>query len=536
MAAVTGLPESPSSDQIRSEIDAVLASDIFARAPSLAQFLAYVCRKVLSGESEQIKEYNIAVEAFGRQPDFDQKADAIVRVEAHRLRKRLKQYYETEGAAHPLRIVIPPGQYVPNFVFAPSDETPLEEKTAEFVAPNPAELALVRSAPLELPAPAPPLQPEPPGPTTTRRRWVLWALVGSALCVVLILFLRSRFAGASGPAAGISSAGSGGAALAPGSSEDGIRIACGLTDRKYVDTLGNTWLSDRYFVGGQVRTSPAEAILRSRDPALYQNRREGDFRYDIPLEPGSYELHLYFAERVFGTGNIAGGGESSRLFNFLINDRMVLQQLDVVSDAEGCNIADEKVIKDLSPAADGLLHLRFSTYKESAFVNGIAIFPTVRGKIRPIRILAGTNSFRDSSGRLWTADQYSNGGQVVVRSAAVSGTSVPEAYRSERYGNFSYSIPVSEGRYTLTLHFAENWFGPGKPSGGGEGSRLFDVYCNGTALLKSFDIFKAAGGEGRAIQRVFRGLTPNAQGKFVVNFVPVRNYASLNAIEISPED
>jgi hypothetical protein len=536
VAAVTGLPESPNSDQIRSEIDAVLASDIFARAPSLAQFLSYVCRKVLSGESDQIKEYNIAVEAFGRQANFDQKADAIVRVEAHRLRKRLKQYYDTEGATHPIRIVIPPGQYVPNFVLAPADETPLEEKTAEFAVAAPTELALVRSIPIELPAPGPPLELEPPAPDSSRRWWVVGAVVGLALCVVLLVFVFGRAGGGAGPATAGNGSASGGATLAGGMAEEGIRIAGGLTAPKYVDTLGNTWLGDRYFVGGQVRTSPSEAIQRSRDPALYQNRREGDFRYDIPLEPGVYELHLCFAERVFGAGNIAGGGESSRLFNVFINGGLAIQQLDVVSDAEGSNTADEKVIKDVTPGPDGFLHLRFATYKESAFVNGIEIVPTVRGKTRPLRILAGVNSFRDASGRLWVADEYSTGGQVVVRSTSISGTPVPEAYRSERYGNFSYAIPVAPGRYSVTLHFAEAWFGPWKPSGGGEGSRVFDVYCNGTALLKGFDIFKTAGGEGRAVAKTFRGLTANAQGKLMLTFAPVHNYASLNAIEIIPED
>ena len=378
MAAVTGLPESPNADQIRSEVDAVLASDIFTRAPSLAQFLAYVCRKVLCGESEQIKEYNIAIEAFGRQPDFDQKADAIVRVEAHRLRKRLKQYYETEGAARPLRIVIPPGQYVPNFVFAPTDEPPIEEKTASSPPPR-------RSCPWSALLPSNCLLPRRPSSLSrpslaaSWRKWVIAAVLGLAVCAGVVLFLRERLGSGSGPAAGVHNSSSRSAALATGSAEEGVRIACGLTAPKYVDTLGNTWLSDRYFVGGQVRTSPAEAILRSRDPVLYQNRREGDFRYDIPLEPGVYEVHLFFAERVFGAGNIAGGGETSRLFHVLVNDRIVLQQLDVVSDAEGSNIADEKVIKDVSPAADGFLHLRFSTYKESSFVNGIAVFPTVRG-------------------------------------------------------------------------------------------------------------------------------------------------------------
>src|SRR5207245_11182058 len=60
---------------------------------------------------------NIAVEAFGRPAEFDKRRDSIVRVEAHRLRKRLIQFYEQEaGADHEVRIDIPPGQYAPVFI------------------------------------------------------------------------------------------------------------------------------------------------------------------------------------------------------------------------------------------------------------------------------------------------------------------------------------------------------------------------------------------------------------------------------------
>src|SRR6059058_1124846 len=100
----------------RHELDVILASGIFNRAPNLAQLLTYVCAKYFEGGAQQIKEYNIAVEALGRPADFDQKRDSIVRVEAHRLRKRLREYYEADGADHPVRIVIPAGQYVPQFV------------------------------------------------------------------------------------------------------------------------------------------------------------------------------------------------------------------------------------------------------------------------------------------------------------------------------------------------------------------------------------------------------------------------------------
>jgi hypothetical protein len=123
----------------------------------------------------------------------------------------------------------------------------------------------------------------------------------------------------------------------------------------------------------------------------------------------------------------------------------------------------------------------------------------------------------------------------VVRPTPVTGTSEPGLYRSERFGNFNYSIPVAPGRYAVTLKFSEAWFGSGRPGGGGTGSRVFDVYANGLALLRNFDIFKEAGAPERALDRTFRGITPNAQGKIALSFVPVKNYACVNAIEIVDE-
>lgn len=508
MAAITSLPKSPDIDLIRGEIETVLGAEMFLRAPSLAQFLSYVCNKALNGEADQIKEYNIAVEAFGRQPDFDQKEDAIVRVEAHRLRKRLKHYYEHEGRNHSVHIVIPSGHYAPNFVYGPAE-----------ARPHPVPEAV-------------PARSTPDAGPSRRRFWRAAAAVLAAIAAIAGVALIRR-AGSPVPPFPGTTEGARGAAVASG--DEGLRIACGMAAPKYVDLFGFTWLGDRYFTGGKIVSSPADSIRRAQDPALFQSRREGDFRYDIPLEPGVYEMHLLFAERMYGPGNIAGGGETSRLFHVFVNGEPILREFDVISDADGGNTADERVFKDIRPAADSFLHVRFSRFKELPFVNGIVIQPGEPGRMRPVRMTAGNTRVKDAAGRLWQADRYFVGGQSIVRSAAVTGTKTPEIHRTERYGHFNYSIPVAEGRYRLTLYFAETWFGPSKPSQGGQGSRLFDVYCNGAALLRSFDVYRAAGGSDRAVEKTFRGLTPNSQGKLNLAFVPVKNYATLNAIEVVAE-
>ena len=91
------------------------------------------------------------------------------------------------------------------------------------------------------------------------------------------------------------------------------------------------------------------------------------------------------------------------------------------------------------------------------------------------------------------------------------------------------------GKYTLRLLFAETFFGPTNRGKGGVGSRVFNVYCSGLGILKQFDIFKEAG-ENRAVEKVFHGITPNAQGRIDLTFEPVVNYAIVQAIELTPED
>ena len=112
----------------------------------------------------------------------------------------------------------------------------------------------------------------------------------------------------------------------------------------------------------------------------------------------------------------------------------------------------------------------------------------------------------------------------------------PELYRSERFGNLTYTIPVAQpGRYAVNLYFTENWFGPGNPGGGGIGSRAFDILINGVALRRNFDILKESGGVNRSAIVSVHGVEPNHQGKIVISLTPNENYACINALEILDE-
>ena len=153
-------------------------------------------------------------------------------------------------------------------------------------------------------------------------------------------------------------------------------------------------MSDRYFTGGSIYSTPTQRIFGDCDPTIYRARREGAFAYDIPLEPGVYELRLHFAEMLYGDSNPAGGGESTRIFRVRANGAPLIDSLDVIADV-GPDTTDTRVFKDISPATDGKLHLQFEGVTNAAFVNAIEITPGTRGKMRPIRIVARTRAYRD---------------------------------------------------------------------------------------------------------------------------------------------
>jgi hypothetical protein len=108
-------PEDLSVDQTRQQLQRILDSDTLRNSLTLRQLLQFLGTRAIEGYSEGLKEYTIGLEAFGRKPDFDPKTDTIVRVQTHRLRQKLKEYYDEEGARDPVLVDIPRGHYFPTF-------------------------------------------------------------------------------------------------------------------------------------------------------------------------------------------------------------------------------------------------------------------------------------------------------------------------------------------------------------------------------------------------------------------------------------
>lgn len=89
-----------------------MRSRSFAGAECRKRLLEYLVIQTISGQGGNLKEFNIGVQLYGRDPaTYDPRIDPAVRVDIGRLRTKLKEYYETEGCADTLRIMLPKGSY-----------------------------------------------------------------------------------------------------------------------------------------------------------------------------------------------------------------------------------------------------------------------------------------------------------------------------------------------------------------------------------------------------------------------------------------
>lgn len=157
---------SPHPDEVRRQLQQILASPVFHGSKRCQQFLEYVCVKSLAGEGGALKERSVAVEVFGRPPLIDLGEDTIVRVGAREVRKRLAQYYVTsEGALSEIRIDLPSGSYAPEFRYV----TVLPEREA-------------------LPPPAPPIVKEPP--SRSHRKAIIWGALGIVATLAVLVVTR----------------------------------------------------------------------------------------------------------------------------------------------------------------------------------------------------------------------------------------------------------------------------------------------------------------------------------------------------------
>jgi hypothetical protein len=306
--------------------------------------------------------------------------------------------------------------------------------------------------------------------------------------------------------------------------------AGGVVGGAIIDSFGEVWIPDQWFHGGTA-ISLSGGKVDSLTTDLVHFERRGDFDYAIPLEEGPYELRLYFAGRIAGPQP----RPVTRRFNVFANGVELIDSLDPSATLEVPEEEAVRVFRDITAAKDRKVHLSFRSAQDAAFLSGIELTPGISGAMTPVRIVAKQSPYLDREHRIWAADRYVKGGNLVMRSDPVGGDLDSNLFSGERYGRFSYKIPVPSGRYRLTLYFAETWFGRNSMGGGGIGSRRFDVELNGAPLLKDLDIIRSVGGPYKGLSKTFHGIVPNSDGYINLQFLPRINNACINAIEVSDE-
>ncbi len=542
-AANPGSGTTLEAEGIREDlIRRVETSKTFEKSPRLRAFLSYVCQCALNEQPESATEQQIGIHVFNRTPGYNPSEDNVVRSQARLLRWKLEQYFAGEGKDESLIISIPKGQYLPVFeerlAARDSGEGPPQTLLAERSKRFPPHLLVLGALIAAL---------------TSGVVWLALPLVRSKMTKHAEAPSAKSLSGLPNSSPAQSGSGVPNPIAIP--DDGGIRIAAGYSGPSFIDIWGRRWDADRYYAGGAPETGPHDLFPPVADPRLFRTIREAQklpgagspadnlIAYNIPARPGVYELRLYFADPDLVTN--AKGQEDSqntRHFSVSLNGQNLLWDFDPVAD-EGGGAVDIRAFKDVIPDKDGMVHLQFMPGQGLPFVNAIELTPGTQGKIKPIRICAQSADVVDSDGTRWSADNYFIHGRTIVHpldpnASPDSRAQIPPFAVGERYGNFSYAIPVPPGSYTVKLYFAESFFLSGVTPGmctGGVGCRVFDVTGNGVMLLRDFDVYKAAGGAGRTVVRVFHGLHPNGQGKLLLDFSPTVNYAEVRAIEILDE-
>ena len=303
-----------------------------------------------------------------------------------------------------------------------------------------------------------------------------------------------------------------------------IRALIGTGRQAYTDHSGITWSPGNYCQGGANVIVPPQKIAGTEDAPLYFGGVRGITHCVFPVTQKLYELHFHFAE----TTDLPA---ATRLATVSINAGPVIG-IDVVDRAGGDGIATSIVVPGVAPENDGAIHIDFTS--DVSLLNAMEILPASSANMLPVRIVASSKPYVNGANQFWESDRYFSGGRHGLPAESAK-QGILGLYESDRIGRFSYAIPaVPLARYNVRLYFREPWFGKENGGSGGPGSRVFDVACNGTLLMKNFDILAASG--SAPVVETFENVQASADGRIEISFLPVVNYAVVNAIEVLPAD
>jgi hypothetical protein len=272
-------------------------------------------------------------------------------------------------------------------------------------------------------------------------------------------------------------------------------INCGGPE--VTDSLGVTYQADTGFLGG-LPYSTANPITGTSDETLYQTERFGDFSYAIEVpEQGWYRVTLKFAELY--PWAFAG----SRRFNVVMEGQKVVFDFDLFTWAGGRYKAFDAQIPVL--VFDGILNIEFYGEQRTCTAGKEQLHRMGQAKVNAIlvesivtpfdytaqqvaaAINSGGNGYTDYMGIAYQEDNYFSGGSTYQTTHGIFQTDDDPLYQTERFGDFSYFIPVSNGTYRVTLRFAEIY------SYINVGDRKIAVDIEGKRAISNFDLYVTGG-------------------------------------------
>ena len=143
IAAITSNDVVPAA-AVQQQLARIVNSPGFLSSARLARFLTHAVNRTLEGDRDSLKEFSVAMEVFDRNSDYDPNIDAIVRVQARRLRAKLKAYYEEATSRNdPVLIGMHVGSYVPIFRWLQTQSSNQREQTAAAIEPDLASIAVL---------------------------------------------------------------------------------------------------------------------------------------------------------------------------------------------------------------------------------------------------------------------------------------------------------------------------------------------------------------------------------------------------------
>ncbi|TIV67225.1 MAG: hypothetical protein E5V86_05665, partial [Mesorhizobium sp.] len=185
----------PAAPAVRETLERLLASETFGRSERARRLLRYLVEREQAGEADRLKGVSIAMDVFGKDGDFDASTDAVVRVQAGRLRELLDQYFANEGIAEPVRIAIPRGGYVPSYelnaIRLPGDARSATGNIAR--QPQASAEAAPAADYLDSPTsdePVPLMAPAAPAQSLTRQLRFFWAAMVLVIAMLGVLIFR----------------------------------------------------------------------------------------------------------------------------------------------------------------------------------------------------------------------------------------------------------------------------------------------------------------------------------------------------------